>query len=122
MANRVLLGAYAGDYRFRISKPGVDVLAANENGLMVSDQVASRALYRTVSGSVIVNSYSYADVVHPDYGQVPMIFYRASPSTADEEYNYIAYNFQVAARTRTGFRIYNDNSVNQRVYYYLWVA
>jgi hypothetical protein len=123
MANRLIMGYDNGSYKFRISKPGFDALVASTANLLLSDAAASRAIYKVINGSVIVpGGGGVTNIVHPNYGQMPFLYYRASPDTADTSYNYIVYNFEVITRSDTGFGIRNNNTADQRVLYYLWIV
>lgn len=123
MANRLVFGLHGGIYKFRISKPGVDVLTAGVNDLLFSDALATRMVQRIITGSVIVpGGGGDVNVTHANYGSVPYLFYRAASGTGTGSYYYINYNFSVYSRTATGFSINNANTPDQRVYYWLWIV
>lgn len=85
MANRVWLGVQSGNFRFRISKPGVNVLTASESQLMFSENYKGWQWVQTGTvtfpnaGGIQTQTINFAN-----RGIVPyVVFYRCGSATTD---------------------------------------
>lgn len=72
MTNRVLLGAKGGTHGLYVSKPGVDVVTAGDNDLMVS---TNRKAMQVVQNGVIGDPGISAtiDIAIPSLGFTPLV-------------------------------------------------
>ncbi|MGV1754821.1 hypothetical protein [Agrobacterium sp. CG674] len=71
MVNRILLGNRNGSMGIWVSKPGVDVLTGDFNGMLI--MFGSKSLQIIQSGVVVWGTASFIDIPVPSTGEYPRI-------------------------------------------------